>query len=41
VYDGELKHNFNSVDFDGSTYFFRNNWWLNHLLMNSVNCVSI
>jgi hypothetical protein len=25
VYDGELKHNFNSVDFDGSTYFFRNN----------------
>jgi hypothetical protein len=24
VYDGNLKHDFNSVDFDGSTYFFRN-----------------
>jgi hypothetical protein len=24
VYDGELKYDYNSVDFDGSTYFFRN-----------------
>jgi hypothetical protein len=25
VYDSELKYDYNSVDFDGSTYFFRNN----------------